>query len=115
MFVRSSRQAPDLPAAARQAGRCLRGLAAVLAAVSCALMASSAIVPAAFAYADPPGAYGGGVGVTPPTPVHVVTASGMAGWQITLIAVGAALAAATVAVLLDRARATRRAGSTTTA
>ena len=32
----------------------------------------------------------------------------MAGWQITLIAVGAALVAATAAVLLDRARAARR-------
>jgi len=33
---------------------------------------------------------------------------GMPGWQITLIALGAALAAAVVAVLLDRARAARR-------
>jgi hypothetical protein len=32
----------------------------------------------------------------------------MPGWQITLIAIGAALAAAVVAVLLDRARAARR-------
>jgi hypothetical protein len=32
----------------------------------------------------------------------------MPGWQITLIAIGAALLAATVAVLLDRARATHR-------
>ena len=32
---------------------------------------------------------------------------GMAGWQITLIAVGAALVAATIAVLLDRARTAR--------
>jgi hypothetical protein len=33
---------------------------------------------------------------------------GMAGWQIALIAVGAALLGAVVAVLLDRARAARR-------
>jgi len=33
----------------------------------------------------------------------------MAGWQITLIALGAALLAAAAAVLLDRARAGRRA------
>ena len=33
---------------------------------------------------------------------------GMPGWQIALIAVGAALLAATVAVLADRARAARR-------
>jgi hypothetical protein len=32
----------------------------------------------------------------------------MPGWQIVLIAVGAALLAATVAVLLDRARSARR-------
>jgi hypothetical protein len=35
----------------------------------------------------------------------------MPGWQITLIALGAAVVAATAAVLLDRARAARRAAS----
>ena len=35
----------------------------------------------------------------------------MPGWQITVIALGAALLAAAVAVLLDRALATRRAAS----
>ena len=40
---------------------------------------------------------------------------GMAGWQITLIALGAALVAATAAVFLDRALAARRAASATTA
>ena len=43
------------------------------------------------------------------TPVTVITAGGMPGWQITLIAVGAALAGAAVAVLLDRAWAARKA------
>jgi hypothetical protein len=33
---------------------------------------------------------------------------GMTGWQVVLIAVGAAIVGAVVAVLLDRARATRR-------
>ena len=37
----------------------------------------------------------------------------MAGWQIAIIAVGAALVGATVAVLLDRARAARRSASAT--
>ena len=37
----------------------------------------------------------------------------MPGWQIALIAAGAALAAAAVAVLLDRARAARKAHVTT--
>ena len=39
----------------------------------------------------------------------------MAGWQITLIALGAALVAATAAVLLDRVRDARRAAPATTA
>ena len=47
-----------------------------------------------------------------PVPVHpavrTVVTGGMPGWQITLIAVAAALLAATVAVLADRARASRR-------
>ena len=42
------------------------------------------------------------------TAVHTVVTGGMPGWQITLIAVAAALLAATVAVLADRARAGRR-------
>jgi hypothetical protein len=43
----------------------------------------------------------------------VITAGGMPGWQITLIAVAAALVAAAAAVLLDRVRASRRPASTT--
>ena len=42
----------------------------------------------------------------PPAPVSVV-AGGMPGWQIALIAIGAALFAAALAVLLDRAHAKR--------
>jgi hypothetical protein len=41
----------------------------------------------------------------------VVTAGGMPGWQITLIALGATVVAATAAVRLDRARAALRAAS----
>jgi hypothetical protein len=43
-----------------------------------------------------------------PTIAHTVVTGGMAGWLITLIAVGAALLAATVAVLMDRARGANR-------
>ena len=43
-----------------------------------------------------------------PPPVQTVVVGGMPGWQIALIAVAAAVVAAAVAVLLDRARATRR-------
>ena len=38
----------------------------------------------------------------------LITGGGMPGWQITLIAVGAALAGAVLAVLLDHARAARK-------
>jgi hypothetical protein len=49
------------------------------------------------------------------TPVHVITMGGTPGWQIALIALGAALIAAASAVLLDRARTGRRAPSVNTA
>jgi hypothetical protein len=48
-------------------------------------------------------------------PVHTVVTGGMPGWEITLIAVVAALLAATVAVLADRARASRRKAATAAA
>jgi hypothetical protein len=47
--------------------------------------------------------------------VTVIPAGGMPGWQITLIAVGAALAGAALAVLLDHAWAARKTHATTTA
>jgi hypothetical protein len=46
--------------------------------------------------------------------IHTVTV-GMPGWQITLIAIGAALAAAALAVLVDRAVTSRRRISPTAA
>jgi hypothetical protein len=84
----------------------IRRIAAVLAGLAAALVAA-ATTPA-FAEQVPAG--GGGPAVVPQhlAPIHTLLASGMAGWQITLIAVGAALLAATVAVVLDRARAARR-------
>jgi hypothetical protein len=45
--------------------------------------------------------------------VTLITGGGMPGWQITLIAVGAALAGAAVALLLDHARAARKTHPTT--
>jgi len=47
------------------------------------------------------------------TGVTFITGGGMPGWQITLIAVGAALAGAALAVLLDHARAARKTHPTT--
>jgi hypothetical protein len=64
-----------------------------------------ATAPAAFAHPLPPAdccVTGAATGVT------VITGGGMPGWQITLIAVGAALIAAVLAVLLDRAWAARK-------
>jgi hypothetical protein len=59
-------------------------------------------------------AHGHRRGLLPPA-VHAVNAGGMPGWQITLIAVGAALAAAALAVLIDRAWAARRRATATAA
>jgi ABC-type cobalamin transport system permease subunit len=99
--------------------RRIRRLASVLAGV---LLASAAAVPAAFAVTNPipdPSGYVGDpyIGTAPVAPVpaatvRVISTGGMPGWQITLIAVGAALLAATVAVLLDRARAAGRNAAT---
>ena len=87
----------------------------VLAAVTGGVLGWAAAVPAASAAIIPvPG--DGPYGPAPaaqPGPVRVITAGGMPGWQITLIAVAAGLAAATAAVVLDRARTSRRAASTT--
>ena len=43
-----------------------------------------------------------------PAPTHAAVTSGMPGWQITLIAIGAALLATAAALLVDRARMARR-------
>jgi hypothetical protein len=82
--------------------RCLTALAGLC----CALLLGAATAPAALATLPPPDPNPAWV-VTPPT-VHTIVAGGMPGWQITLIAVGAALAAAVIAVMLDRTRTARR-------
>jgi hypothetical protein len=115
MFTRIPRPGSQLRAAARQAAACPRRFAAALAAVTCALLAS-AVVPAASAaelVRDPP--IGGPLAPVPAPAIPVVTVGGMPGWQITLIAVGAALVTAIAAVFLDRVLAARRSASSTTA
>jgi len=91
-------------------GTQLRRIITVLSVAAAAVLAWAAAVPAASAAIIPvpgDGPYG-------PAPVakggtvQVITAGGMPGWQITLIALAAALAAATAAIFLDRARASRR-------
>jgi hypothetical protein len=81
--------------------RCL----GVLAALSGALFAVAAAAPAALATLPPPDP--GEPGVVPPA-IHTIVTGGMPGWQITLIAVAAALFTAAAAVLADRAWAARR-------
>jgi hypothetical protein len=49
-----------------------------------------------------------------PVPVHTIISGGMPGWQITLIAAGAALLGAVLAVLAGRAWAARRATTSAT-
>jgi hypothetical protein len=93
----------------------IRRAAATLAGLALAWLGLAFAAPSAFASYVPAGGAGGsssGSGtVTPPPVVHVtrtIVAGGMPGWQIALIAAGAALLAAAVAVLADRARSARR-------
>jgi hypothetical protein len=105
----------------------IRRLASTLAGLACTLLAAAAAAPAAFAIPPPSAPPGGNkhpplpskdvvapllgpnrAGYPPLSHVRIVTEGGMPGWQIALIAVAAAVLAAAVAVLLDRARATRR-------
>ena len=89
--------------------RILRSAAAAAAAVLVAAVTTLvASAPAAFATRVPPPGMGDPGTQAAPPPVQTVTLGGMPGWGITLIAVGAALLAAAVAVLLDRMRAARR-------
>jgi len=118
--------------------RCL----AVLAGLGATLIVLAAAAPAAFAYRAAPGPAPASLRPLPsdawpqlpawfqhphlppghihqpvhlppaPVPVRTVVSGGMPGWQITLIAATAALLAAALAVLLDRAWAARRRVST---
>ena len=102
-----------------------RTLTALVTAVG-ALLTLIATSPAALAIrVPPPGGYDGTVQAPPhlapghilhqpvheipsAIPVHTLVTGGMPGWQIALIAAGAALAAAVLAVLVDRAWIARR-------
>ena len=78
----------------------------ILAALAGAMAAFGAAVPAALAVTVPPGP--DRPAVLPAPSVHTVVGGGMPGWQIALIAIGAALFAAAATVLLDRAHAARQ-------
>jgi hypothetical protein len=90
----------------------IRRLTAALAVLAAALLAFATAAPAALASAQrpPPGHIHQPVHQPP---VHTVIIGGMAGWQIALIATGAALAAAAIAILADRAWTARKAHATT--
>jgi len=104
--------------------RHIRRLAVAPASLAGALLAFAAAAPAALARPGPPRAWqltdqplpicrpaGTRHPPLPPAhwtgPVQTVVVGGMPGWQIAVIATRAALAAATVAVLLDRGWAAR--------
>ena len=85
-------------------------IAARLAAVAAILATALAAAPAAFATEAPPApADGGAAAPASLVTVHTVMVGGTPGWQIALLAVGAAVLAAAAAVLLDRALRARRA------
>jgi hypothetical protein len=89
----------------------IRGIHHVLASLAglgCALMAFAGTASVAFATEVPPPGGPAGIGPAPAVSVPTVVTGGMPGWQIALIALGAALLAATIAVFLDRTRAGRR-------
>jgi hypothetical protein len=92
----------------------IRRILAAVAALAGALL-SVAAAPAAGAVPlplPPHGGSGSGAGGAHGT-VRVIATGGMPGWQIALIAAAAALAAAVVAVLADRAWVARRTHATT--
>jgi len=120
MFAYRPREGSHPRAAARRPAARLHRIAAAAGAVICGILAAVVVVPAASAtilipHPDPGGA-GGPARLAPvPTAVRIVTVGGMAGWQIALIALGAAVVAAAAAVVLDRVLAARRAASALTA
>jgi hypothetical protein len=111
MFAHLIRQEAHPRTAALKAGKRLRRLAAALAAATIGLLASAVTIPAAFARDVPQPGSGyelGRFGPVPATTSHAA-ATGMPGWQIILIAVGAVLAAGAVTIVLAWARAGQRA------
>jgi len=84
--------------------RCVRRIVAVLGGFAASVLGTLTGATAAFAYPVPPP----GGPVQPPPQVHTIVTGGMPGWQIALIAIGAAIFAAALAVTLDRARTAHR-------
>jgi hypothetical protein len=91
--------------------RTIGRLACILTGLAAALVAAVALAPAAFAATrpyPPPGPPAEIVRFGPAARTFNGVTGDMTGWQMALIAVGAAIVGAAVALLLDRARAARR-------
>jgi hypothetical protein len=80
----------------------IRRIAAILSGLAASVLVTLTGATAAFAYPVPPP--GGPAGPLQPPRVHTIVTGGMPGWQIALIAIGAAIFAAALAVTLDRVR-----------
>lgn len=88
--------------------RTIRRAARILTALAIAALVFGATGPAALAAPPMPAGGGGGPAYAPhAATLRTLASGGMTGWQITLIAVAAALVAATLAVVTDRALAAR--------
>jgi len=84
--------------------RFIRRAVSVVAAAGGAMLGFVLFAPSAFALIVQPVGAGSSVApATAPATSHYVVQSGMAGWEIALIALAAALFTATVAVFIDRA------------
>jgi hypothetical protein len=79
----------------------IRRIAAILSGLAASVLVTLTGATAAFAYPVPPP--GGPAGPLQPPRVHTIVTGGMPGWQIALIAIGAAILAAALAVTFDRA------------
>ncbi len=90
--------------------RYLRRAASVVVALASTMLGFLLFAPSASALVMPPP----GMSPTGPSPrpaqtlVHSAVTGGFAGWEIALIAIGAAVVAATFAVYTDRARESHR-------
>ena len=93
----------------RKGGKRLGRLTTALAAFTAGLVVSTAAATAALA-SPKPIQEGGDITPIQTFPVtRSVVVGGMPGWQIALVAAGVSVLAAAVAVILDRARAARKA------
>ena len=84
-----------------------RRITAVLGGLTASALVVLTGATAAFAYPDPPRP-GPAAPMPPPPRVHTIVTGGTPGWQITLIAIGAAIFAAALVVTADRILTARR-------